>query len=80
MRLLHVRARTDADFACLAQALAAYSPMQSKRTLMVDLEGDLSEQGLLGVLSAIETCVNANDIMSVRVELDGRPYLLASQY
>lgn len=79
MRLLHVRARTDADFDCLKQALTAYAPMQSKRTLMIDLDGDLPQQRLLGLLSAIETCVNANDIMSVRVELDGRPYLLASQ-
>jgi hypothetical protein len=79
MRLLHVRARTDADFDCLKRALDAYSPMQSKRTLLIDLEGDLSEQRLLGLLSAVETCVNANDITSVRIELDGRPYLLASQ-
>ncbi len=79
MRLLHVRARTDDEFACLKRELAAYSPVESHRTLSIDLDGDRSEQRLLGLLSAIETCVNANDIRSVRVELDGRPYLLAAE-
>ena len=51
MRLLHIRAGTEAEAICL----------------------------MLGLLAAIETCLVANDIRSVRVELDGRPYLLAPQ-
>jgi hypothetical protein len=59
--------------------LAEYSPMRSRRTLLIELGEDPSQQRLLGLLSAIEKCVSVNDISSVRVELDGKPYLLASQ-
>jgi hypothetical protein len=45
---------------------------------LLELSADGPEQQLLGVLSAIDTCLSANDIRSVRVELDGKPYLLAS--
>lgn len=79
MRLLHVRARTSEEFACLMRELADYAPIQSRETVRIDLDGDQSNKRLLGVLSAIETCVNANDMRSVKVELDGRPYLLASE-
>jgi hypothetical protein len=32
---------------------------------------------VLRVLAAVETCLSANEIRSVRVELDGRAYMLA---
>jgi hypothetical protein len=32
---------------------------------------------VLGLLAAVETCLTANDIRSVQVELDGRSYMLA---
>jgi len=38
-----------------------------------------SETTLLGLFSALETCLTANDIRSVRVELDDRSYMLAPQ-
>ena len=59
--------------------LIVYSPTRSRRTLLIELSADQPERQLFGLLSAIETCLIANDIASVRVELDGRPYLLASQ-
>jgi hypothetical protein len=58
--------------------LAVYSPKRLRRTLLLELSADRPEQQLLGLLSAIDTCLSANDIRSVRVELDGKPYLLAS--
>jgi hypothetical protein len=32
----------------------------------------------LSVLSALERCLLANDIRTVRVELDGRPYTMST--
>jgi hypothetical protein len=79
MRLLHIRARTNENAACLMRELAVYSPSRSRTTLSIEVEGERTERHLLGLLAAIETCLNANDIRSVRVELDGRPYLLAQR-
>jgi hypothetical protein len=61
--------------------LAVYSPKHSRKTktLWIELAKDQPERQLLGLLSAIETCLAANAIASVRVEFDGRPYLLASE-
>ena len=78
MRLLQIRAQTDEDAACLMRELAVYSPKRSGKTLLLEVSADRPEQQLLGLLSATETCLSANDIRSVRVELDGQPYLLAS--
>jgi hypothetical protein len=76
MRLLQSRARTDADADCLMRELAAYSPTRSRSGIQIELE-ERSEADVLGVLAAVETCLSANEIRSVRVELDGRAYLLA---
>lgn len=76
MRLLQVRARTDEDVECLMRELARYSPTRSRRGILVELE-ERSESDLLGLLAAVETCLIANEIRSVRVELDGRSYMLA---
>jgi hypothetical protein len=76
MRLLQVRARTDEDVECLMRELAQYSPTRSRRGILVELE-ERSESDLLGLLAAVETCLIANEIRSVRVELDGRSYMLA---
>jgi hypothetical protein len=56
--------------------LAAYSPTRSRGVVVVELD-ERSEDDVLGVLAAVETCLRANDIRSVRVELDDRFYLLA---
>ena len=74
MRLLQIRARTDAD--CLMRELAAYSPTRSRGAILVELE-ERSEADVLGVLAAVETCLSANEIRSVRIQLDGRSYMLA---
>jgi hypothetical protein len=79
MRLLQIRARTDEDAACLMRELAVYSPKRRRRALLIELPGDRSENPLLGLLAALETCLNAYDIPSVRVELDGKPYLLTAE-
>jgi hypothetical protein len=76
MRLLQIRARTDQDAECLIRELAAYSPKRTHRAILVEVE-ERSETDLLAVLSALERCLMANDIRSVRIELDGRPYMLA---
>jgi hypothetical protein len=76
MRLLQIRARRDADADCLMRELAAYSPTRSRSGIQIELE-ERSESDVLGVLAAVETCLSANEIRSVRVELDGRAYMLA---
>jgi hypothetical protein len=57
--------------------LGAYSPTRVRLNVSIEV-GDRSEAELLSVLSALERCVLANDIGSVRLELDGRPYMLAA--
>jgi hypothetical protein len=56
--------------------LAAYSPTRSRHAILIQLE-ERSEADVLGLLAAVETCLSANEIRSVRVELDGSPYMLA---
>jgi hypothetical protein len=56
--------------------LSAYSPTRTRRAILVEVE-ERSETDLLAVLAALESCLLANDIRSVRLELDGRPYMLA---
>jgi hypothetical protein len=46
--------------------------------LLVELE-DRSRIDLVALLAAVETCITANDIRSVRVELDGQAYLMAAK-
>jgi hypothetical protein len=57
--------------------LAAYSPTRSGRAVTVEVE-ERSETAVLGLLAAVETCVTANEIRSVRIELEGRSYMLAA--
>jgi hypothetical protein len=76
MRLLKIRANTSEDADCLLRELAAYAPTLSRRSIVVELD-DRSEADVLGVLAAVETCLRANEIRSVRVELDEGSYLLA---
>jgi hypothetical protein len=78
MRLIQIRARTDDDADCLLRELASYSPKKARRTILIELKED-SEMDVLALLSAVETCLSANDIPSVRIELDGRAYMLAPQ-
>jgi hypothetical protein len=75
VRLLQIRANTEADPDCLMRELAAYSPTRSRGAILVELP-ERSEAEVLGVLAAVETCLSANQIRSVRVELDGRIYML----
>jgi hypothetical protein len=76
MRLLKIRANTGADAECLMRELAAYAPTLSRRSVLVELD-ERSEADVLGVLAAVETCLRANEIRSVGLELDGRAYMLA---
>ncbi len=75
MRPLQIRARTDEDGDCLMRELAQSSPTRSRSGIQIELE-ERSEADVLGVLAAVETCLSANEIRSVRVELDGRSYML----
>ena len=56
--------------------LKAYSPARSRRAITVELD-ERPETVVLSLLAALETCLTANDIRSVQVELDGRSYMLA---
>jgi hypothetical protein len=76
MRLLQIRARNGEDADCLVRELAAYSPMRSGRSVLVEIQ-ERSETALLALLGAVETCLTANEISGVRLEVDGRRYLLA---
>ncbi len=76
MRLLKIRANTGAEADCLMRELAAYAPTLARSAVLVELD-ERSESDVLGVLTAVETCLNANDIRSVRIQLDGRSYMLA---
>jgi hypothetical protein len=56
--------------------LAAHSPTRSLSCIQFELD-ERSETDVLGVLAAVETCLSANEIRSVSIELDGRSYMLA---
>jgi hypothetical protein len=76
MRQIQIRAPRDEDVACLLRELAVYAPKRNRRSILIELEAR-STSDMLALLSAVETCVSANEIRSVRIELDGEPYLLA---
>jgi hypothetical protein len=78
MRLVQIRTASVEESECLVWELAAYRPKCSQRTVLIELD-DTSQKDLLALLSAIETCLVANDIGSVRLELDGENYLFASK-
>jgi hypothetical protein len=78
MRQVQIRAGSNDEVECLMRELAAYSPARSGRSLLVELE-DRSRIDLVALLAAVETCITANDIRSVRVELDGQAYLMAAK-
>jgi hypothetical protein len=56
--------------------LTACAPTRSGRVITVQLD-ERSGTAVLSLFAAIETCLAANDIRSVHVELDGHSYLLA---
>lgn len=79
MRLLQIRARTDEDADCLVRELAVYSPRRLRRSIDLGLD-ERSQTELLAMLAAVETCLSANDIRGVRIELDGRKYTMAPSH
>jgi hypothetical protein len=76
MRRVHIRAGSDSDVACLMRELSVYAPKQIRGAVVIELEST-SPTDLLALLSAIETCLTANDIRTVRVAIDGKPYMMA---
>jgi hypothetical protein len=56
--------------------LASYSPKRAGIAIVIELEKS-SEADVLALLSAVETCLEANEIPSVRIDMDGRAYVLA---
>jgi hypothetical protein len=78
MRLVQLRAPKEEDTACLLRELAVYAPKRLRGAILIEFE-EGSTSDLLALLSAIETCIAANDITSVRIELDGQKYTLASR-
>jgi hypothetical protein len=75
MRTIQIRARTDEEVECLVRELAVYAPKWFRRSIL--LECDDSQTKLLAMLTAIETCLSASEIESVRIEIDGKKYLMA---
>ena len=58
--------------------LANYSASRERRVITIDFtEG--TETAVLALVAAVETCLDANDIPSVSIKLDGQTYLLASR-
>jgi hypothetical protein len=76
VRTIQIRARNDEDAECLMRELAVYEPRRFRRSILLECDDD-SQTKLLATLTAIETCLSANDIDSVRIELDGQKYLMA---
>lgn len=76
MRPVRLRGVKEEDAACLMRELAAYSPKLLRGAIFIEIE-ERSASDLLAPLSAVETCIAANDIRSVGVELDGQKYTLA---
>lgn len=76
MRSIQIRTRTGEDADCLMRELAVYSPRRSNHTIVLELQ-ERSQTDLLAMLAALETCLNANDIRSVQVGLDGKKYTMA---
>ena len=79
MRRLEIRTRTSEHADCLVRELAVYSPVRLHRLIVVELE-ETSQTDLLALLTAVERCLSANEIRSVRVKLDGKRYMLAPQH
>ena len=78
MRRVHLRAHRDEDVECLMRELAVYAPSRRTKAVLIELERS-SANDLLALLSAVGTCVSANNIRTVQVELDGERYTLASR-
>jgi hypothetical protein len=76
MPVVQLRAAREEDATCLVSELAAYAPRRVRDGILIEID-ERSTVDLLALLSAIETCVAANDIRSVRIELDGQKYTLA---
>jgi hypothetical protein len=77
LRLVQIQASSAADRDRLMHELAAYKPKRAEGFVLFELEDD-SQKDVLALLFSIEKCLIANDISSVRVELDGENYLLAA--
>jgi hypothetical protein len=76
MRRIHIRTGNDNDVACLMRELSVYGPRQVRNAIVIELQ-KTSHTDLLALLSAIETCLTANDIRAVRVAIDGKAYMMA---
>jgi hypothetical protein len=76
MRQVKIRAHTNDEAECLMRELAQYAPKRSRRSVAIELD-ETSQADLLALLAAVETCLRASGIRSVRVEVDDHAYLLA---
>ena len=74
---LTIRTRDENEVACLMADLADYGPRRVGGTVVIEL-GQAAHSELLAALSAAERCLEANDIPSVRVQIDGKGYLMTS--
>lgn len=59
--------------------LGRFSPERELRTITIGLDDGAPTADLFAVLAAVDACLRANEIPSVRVELDGRVYMLVPQ-
>ena len=78
MERVELRANNQSEADCLERELATYDPQRSDLTVSVELTR-ASTADLFALLTAIDTCLRANGISGVRVEVDGRAYLLAPE-
>jgi hypothetical protein len=56
--------------------LSVYSPKQLRGAVVIELQ-QTSHTDLLALLSAVETCLTANDMRAVRIAIDGKAYMMA---
>jgi hypothetical protein len=76
MRRVHIRAGSERAVACLMRDLYVYAPRSSRSAVAVELDGT-SQTELLALLTAVETCLAANDIDAVRIAVDGKSYMMS---
>jgi hypothetical protein len=62
---IEIRARTNADAACLMRELVSHSPRQERRVIRIALDASAPTSDLFEVLGAMEECLRGRLIGAV---------------
>jgi hypothetical protein len=71
MQLIHIQTGKDEEAECLVGELGVYAPRRKQVLVLIELQ-ERSEADVLALLSAVEACLSAKGIPSVRLRFDGR--------